>query len=115
MPIPDPYPEPVSRRILTPGEVLGLIIPLWPPSEWQNALQVCHSESGYDTGARNTNGEDSRGLFQLNVVPAANPDLARWNLYDPQLNAYWAAQMFRARRWRPWYNTAVKLGLPLDW
>ena len=107
----DPYPEPVSRRTLVRAEILGLVMPLWPASEWENALQVAHAESGFDTGAQNTNGEDSRGLFQLNVAEDANPGLACWNLWDPQLNAYWAHDLWQRRGWQPWYNTAKALGL----
>ncbi len=47
---------------------------------------IALAESGGDTGARNSSGEDSRGLWQINA--AAHPELARrYDLYDPVHNA----------------------------
>ncbi|HEX8347886.1 MAG TPA: transglycosylase SLT domain-containing protein, partial [Actinoplanes sp.] len=47
---------------------------------------IALAESGGHTGARNSTGEDSRGLWQINA--AAHPDLARrYDLYDPVHNA----------------------------
>lgn len=111
----DLWPVPISDRTLTRQEVLGLVLPLWPADEWENAVNVALRESGFRTGAHNTDGEDSRGLWQLNVAEGASPLLAEWNLWDPQLNAYLAHKMWAGRRWRPWLNAAVALGLPLDW
>ncbi|MFI7543546.1 transglycosylase SLT domain-containing protein [Actinoplanes sp. NPDC049599] len=47
---------------------------------------IALAESGGNPGARNSSGEDSRGLWQINA--AAHPDLARrYDLYDPVHNA----------------------------
>jgi cell wall-associated NlpC family hydrolase len=47
---------------------------------------IALAESSGNTGARNSSGEDSRGLWQINA--AAHPELARrYDLYDPVHNA----------------------------
>ena len=47
---------------------------------------IALAESRGNTGAHNSTGEDSRGLWQINA--AAHPDLARrYDLYDPVHNA----------------------------
>lgn len=51
------------------------------------ALAVAMAESSLDSFAHATKGEDSRGLFQINVAPGAHPQLAVDNLYDPLTNA----------------------------
>lgn len=108
----DPWPMPVSRRVLTRAEVYGLVLPLWPYPEVDNAVNLCVLESGFDTGAHNLKGEDSRGLMQVNVASAGSPELARYNLWDPQLNMWVAYTFFyKPRGWLPWYNSARQLGL----
>jgi hypothetical protein len=52
----------------------------------QTMVAVCLAESGGNTDAHNTRGEDSRGLGQINVAPGANPDLANMNLFDGPTN-----------------------------
>jgi hypothetical protein len=79
--------------------------------EADNAVNVAELESGWNTGAHNTDGEDSRGLWQINVGPGAHPDLRKDNLFDPQVNAWYAAVIWRASGWFAWYNSAKKLGL----
>lgn len=49
------------------------------------AIAVALAESNGNPSAHNTNGEDSRGLWQINV--AAHPQYASYNLYDPLTNA----------------------------
>jgi hypothetical protein len=83
----------------------------WPLSEVDNAVNVAQLESHWNTGAHNTNGEDSRGLLQVNVGPGAHPELAKWNLFDPQLNAYFAHTIWVRSGWEAWHNSAVLLGL----
>lgn|SRR5512147_1801612 len=108
----DRWPKPVSARILTRAEIYGLVLPLWPLEEVDHAVDVCRLESGFNTGAHNTSGEDSRGLFQVNIAPGASPDLVRFNLWDAQLNAWVAYYYFwKPRGWHPWYNSAKALGL----
>jgi len=56
------------------------------------ALKICNCESGFNTQAHNTNGEDSRGLMQINVD--AHPYYANRNLFDPQINCNTAFEIF---------------------
>lgn len=102
---------PLSPRQLRRCEVYALASLYFPLEEIDNAVNVAFCESGFRTNAHNTAGEDSRGLWQINVVAAAHPDLAAFNLFDPQLNAYFAAQIWRQSGWRAWYNSARSLGL----
>lgn len=59
--------EPDERRAIA----LALVVNAW-------------HESRLRPGARNTKGEDSRGLFQINT--RAHPQWARFDLYDPRKN-----------------------------
>lgn len=88
----------------------ALIQRYWPRAEWENAYRVMMAESSGNPAAHNTNGEDSRGLYQLNVAANANPSLAGENLYDPETNVRLAAQMWQERGWQPW-TTARQMGL----
>ena len=92
------------------SDYIALIAKYFPANQVQNAIAVMNGESGGDAAAHNTNGEDSRGLFQINVSPAANPDLAKYNLFDPETNIRIAAQMQKERGWQPW-TAAQKLGI----
>jgi hypothetical protein len=107
--------KPFRNIELLPWEVERLAAIYWPRDRVAEAVDVCWLESKFMTGARNVDGEDSRGLWQINVAPGANPDLARWDLFDAMVNAYFAHLLWIQRRWRPWYNSAVHLQLPLDW
>lgn len=104
-------PTPLSARQLRRCEVSALACLYFPLEQIDNAVDICRLESGYNTGAWNVLGEDSRGLWQINVSSGAHPDLAVYNLFDPQINAYWASFIWRASGWRAWYNSAVTLGL----
>ena len=103
---------PLTPRTLRRYEVTLLAAMYWPQDEIDNAVNVAQLESNWNTGARNTNGEDSRGLWQINVQ--AHAHLMDVNLFDPQINAYFAHQIWMdARSWRPWLNAARKLGLKI--
>mgnify|MGYP001584764647 CR=1 FL=1 len=102
---------PLSARTLRRAEIYALATLYWPLEEVENAVNVCYLESGFRTHAHNQNNEDSRGLWQINVVSEAHPELAAWNLFDPQINAYFAAKIWRDSGWRAWYNSARSLGL----
>lgn len=102
---------PLSSRTLRRCEVTALATLYWPVEEIDNAVEVCRLESGFNTAAWNTDGEDSRGLWQINVARGAHPDLAVYNLMDPQINAWFAATIWRVSGWRAWYNSALRLGL----
>ncbi|GEK19818.1 NlpC/P60 family protein [Cellulomonas xylanilytica] len=55
------------------------------PDEAATMTAIALAESGGETGAHNAVGEDSRGLWQINV--AAHPDLQGVDLSDPLANA----------------------------
>jgi cell wall-associated NlpC family hydrolase len=55
------------------------------PDEAVTMTAIALAESGGETSAHNPRGEDSRGLWQINV--AAHTDLAGQDLYDPLTNA----------------------------
>lgn len=105
------FPE--SARTLQYYEVWALAALYWPGPQVKNAVEVANLESGFRSNAHNTNGEDSRGLWQINVGEGAHPELAEWNLFDVQVNAYFAGQIWRASGWAAWYNSAKALGLLL--
>lgn len=50
--------------------------------------EIANRESSFDTEAKNLEGRDrSYSLWQVNIHPAANPDLARFDLTNPRENA----------------------------
>lgn len=102
---------PLSARTLQRAEVYALATLYWPLGQVENAVNVAFLESGFQTAARNISGEDSRGLWQINVAPGAHPELTAWNLFDPQVNAWFAARIWLESGWRAWYNSAKRLGL----
>lgn len=79
------------------------------------ALAVVMAESSLDPFAHATHGEDSRGLFQINVVPAAHPEFADVNLYDPLTNAKAAYRISKGgtdwHQWSTWTNGAAARNL----
>lgn len=91
-----------DNRQLVREEVAALVSLYFPASAVEQALAVSYCESAWWTGAWNLDGEDSRGVFQLNVEPAAHPELREWNLGDPQINCYFAGQLFNNEGWAPW-------------
>jgi len=103
--IPASYPPPpltLSGRFLTPIEVRTLALLYWPYREVEHAYQIAVRESGLYTAAWNWNLpiEDSRGLWQINVL--AWPDPGKWNLFDPQIAAYWGGWIYAREGWEPW-------------
>lgn len=62
-------------------------------SDLNNAVRICFCESGYNTNAHNTSGEDSRGLMQINVN--AHPVYAPLDLFDPEMNCMIAYEIFK--------------------
>jgi hypothetical protein len=97
-----------DNRLLEPYEVRGLAAIYWPVDQVENAFRVTDCESGRWTGAWNYLREDSRGLLQLNVL--AHPEMAVYNLFDPQINFYWAYQLWKSQGWFPW-TCAHRLGI----
>lgn len=76
----------------------------------QAAIKICNCESGFNTNAHNTNGEDSRGLMQINLN--AHPYYSHLNLFDPQINCNCAYEIFTnsGKNFKAW-TCARKLGL----
>ena len=56
------------------------------------AINICFCESGFNTNAHNTTGEDSRGLMQINVN--AHPYYSGLDLFNPQINCNCAFEIF---------------------
>jgi hypothetical protein len=46
--------------------------------------------------------DDSKGLWQINVLPNANPRFKSWNLYDPDVNAKAMSILWHASGEGPW-------------
>jgi hypothetical protein len=86
-------------------------------SALEAAVQIAQCESGFNTNAHNTSGEDSRGIWQINVSSSANPQYKNYDLFDPQVNANVAYQIYKAwgNNFGAW-TCAKILGLvnPLD-
>lgn len=102
---------PLSDRRLRRCEVSAIASLYFPLDLADAAVDVAYIESGWRTAAWNTKGEDSRGLWQINVAPGAHPQLAVWNLFDPTVNGYFAYEIFKKQGWAAWYNSAKQLGL----
>lgn len=100
---------PLSDRVLTRAEVTLLLALYFPRDAVDRIADIAMLESGYHTGAWNQSGEDSRGLLQINIQ--AWPDYGAWNLFDPQLNCYFAGLIYGQQGYAAWYNSARTLGL----
>jgi hypothetical protein len=105
------FPCPLTPRTLRRCEVSALAALYFPLEDIDNAVEIARLESGWRTSAWNTAGEDSRGLWQINVADNAHPQLRDSNLFDPQVNAFYAGRIFALSGWRAWYNSAKQLGL----
>lgn len=113
---PAPYvPQPSSVDWHgAPGYLRLIIQQTWPEAAWEHAATIASGESGFDPGAHNTNGEDSRGIWQINVVPQANADLLYLgDMFDPNVNARAAFIVWQRQGWVAWLNVATRLGVPL--
>lgn len=66
-------------------------------------FRVAKAESSGNTEAKNLTGRDrSYGIFQVNIHPEANPDLASMNLLDPEQNAKAARIIFDRQGPQAW-------------
>ena len=59
------------------------------------AARIAFCESSWNPSAHNTQGEDSRGLFQINVN--AHPQYLSVDLFDPQINCNIAYELYSKR------------------
>jgi cell wall-associated NlpC family hydrolase len=74
------------------------------PDQAVTMTAVALAESSGNTGAHNPNGENSQGLWQINV--AAHKDLDGTNLYDPLTNAQAAFRVSEeGQDMSPWTST----------
>jgi hypothetical protein len=71
------------------------------------AVAIAFAESSGNTQAHNPNGEDSWGLWQINLN--AHPEFSSWDLTDPALNARAAFLLYSSSGFRPWstFNSGV--------
>lgn len=78
------------------------------------AVATAMAESGgVGFGAHNQNGEDSRGPWQINVVPAANPAYANLDLSDPYVAAQAAYSISsNGTSFQPWTVWHQSNGVP---
>lgn len=77
----------------------------WRGDDLVTAVAVALAESGGRASAHNMDGEDSRGAWQINVGPGANPQYASLDLYNPTTNAAVAYRVWQSgggRTFRPW-------------
>ena len=88
-----------------PARYRALIRVFFPRAAWNCAAGILMCESGGNPFAHNPSGEDSRGLYQINVGPGANPQYATLDLYDPVINVAVASVIYRGwGNWGPWRN-----------
>ena len=90
----------------------NLVSKYFPSDQINNALRIIQAESGGNPGIPSSfnkyGTEDSHGLFQINLQ--AHPQM-RSTVTNPESNVAYAAQLYKNQGWRPWYNSARKLGL----
>lgn len=98
-----------ARKRLSLAQLRALVLSVgWPEDQADRAARIAMRESGGNPRAHlvvtqpapGFGREDSRGLFQINVL--AWPQYASRNLYDPAVNAATALEIYRVRGWRPW-------------
>jgi hypothetical protein len=114
-----------------PDELRVAINEFWPVGEWENAANIAMLESGFDAFAINDTtdaehpcgatlgsrggvpitAERSIGYFQINSCNFPGWEWQR--LYNARHNAGTAHLLWAnaGGSWRPWYFSAVKLGL----
>jgi hypothetical protein len=74
------------------------------------AVKIAYCESGFDPGINAYGNEDSRGLWQIHYP--AHPEYHHLDLYDPEINAECAYEIFvkSGRDFSDW-TCARQLGL----
>lgn len=114
-----------------PDELQVAIAEFWPEEEHEHAAGIAQLESGFDAFALNdttdaghpcgaslgirggvhVTAERSVGYFQINSCNF--PDWEWQRLYNARHNAGTAHMLWEqaGKSWRPWYFSAVRLGL----
>ncbi len=86
----------------------------WRGPDWPNAVAVALAESSGDPNAHNTaRGNDARGLWQVNVKEGAHPGYKGRDLYNPNVNAQTAHEIWERDGWAPWKSS--RGGQKLRW
>jgi hypothetical protein len=98
-----------------PARLQAAITQRWPRAQWDAAAAISFNETGgswKEDAHKDDAIEDSRGVFQVNVRPNANPQYAGWNLfdYDRCAEAAYAIWQGSGNSWRLW-STAAGLKL----
>ncbi len=94
---------------LTAAEIYGVCLEAgFTPDQAVTWTAIALAESGGDTGAHNPTGEDSRGLWQINIDPAVR-DNPWGDLSDPVNNARAAYEVSNGGTdMRPWTVTHAR-------
>lgn len=82
----------------------SLVAKYFPPEAVDQALMIMELESGgqnIPSGFNAGGGEDSHGLFQINL-DAHGSRISREQVYDPEANIRYAAQLYADQGWQPW-------------
>lgn len=78
----------------------------WRGQGAARATAVMLAESSGNTDAHNThNGNDARGLMQINVKASAHPEFASRNLYDAETNVATGFELWKKDGWQPWNSS----------
>jgi cell wall-associated NlpC family hydrolase len=102
---------------LTPTEIYNVCVSVgFTPDQAVTWTAIAMAESGGNTEAHNPHGEDSRGLWQINIAPGVR-DNPWGDLNDPYANARAAYEISHGGTdMRPWTTThASNAGTPHDY
>lgn len=101
--------EPTTRYPIKPSveQWRFLVSQHFPDSQIDNALLVISKESGGDPNAKSPG---NYGLFQINLVHSAKVGGDLNSLFDPEVNARVARQIWGASGWQPFYAVCPKNG-----
>lgn len=78
---------------------------VFPPNEWDMAMEVAVAESGGNNNARGAANE--RGLFQIHPVNWQNLGVDEVSLQDPLRNAEAAYKLWHDSGWQPWTTAPI--------
>jgi len=95
---------------LAPQPIQHAIRDHFPPHQWENAAVIGKCESGFNALAHNnSNIEDSRGIWQINI--RANTDFAESDLWSVDENARAASIIYERQGWQAWKTCANTHGI----
>src|SRR5688572_14429380 len=82
----------------------SLVAKYFPANAVDQALMIMSLESGgrnIPSGYNAGGGEDSHGLFQINL-DAHGSRISREQVYNPEANIAYAARLYKDSGWGPW-------------